>query len=515
LETAADGRPFLKNTLDLFGTLFTSLELWPHSRVSKTFPYSFTTDEATAKLASLRFSQFSCSPGPNNHAHITCWGEVNTFCLVRQAAYETLQHFMDARLIENAVTPTLEKIEMPNGLYTVTPKGLHIIERFITNKCLSEHQLLAVFASNPVCTTLLHVKRDETDKLDMSLSMVIKIFRRFVGQHHVPAKTKEAPKSILQYIEYSEMCPLTSFQKRTHTGQQRLYQHCFSAVAAVKWLCDFVSFVGYNEAAEIAAHFERYGLIKLVSDMNVDQSSAIMYSVGSLEDDSSMMVEVCEFKLANEAIYCITLRGRKNSDWNRLAPPRVGSVTSTSSSITHEKPNVDSNDKFDHLQYILAHTARHPHFIEYLKLSFCDEYYLFWAEVNDLKTKFTQSSHVTVPHNSDITDVMESELKKRHRYLTQIVSRIYSTYLAPSSQSELIIDHTLRNKVIQFVSAAKQGYTHMLFLSSRKISISKLRTIMELYEEIQANIFQLLATDIVPEFIKTSHFLALKQCVED
>ncbi|EEB91152.1 hypothetical protein MPER_10536 [Moniliophthora perniciosa FA553] len=49
MKTTKRGRPFLKDTLDLFATLIVSLQLGPHKQFFRTFPNSFSTDEAAQK----------------------------------------------------------------------------------------------------------------------------------------------------------------------------------------------------------------------------------------------------------------------------------------------------------------------------------------------------------------------------------------------------------------------------------------------------------------------------------
>ena len=60
-------------------------------------------------------------------------------------------------------------------------------------------------------------------------------------------------------------------------GTQTTLEHCFQAVTALEWLCDFTSIVGHDGAAEMAAHFVRFGLITLVSDKGND--SEIIFTV--------------------------------------------------------------------------------------------------------------------------------------------------------------------------------------------------------------------------------------------
>ena len=46
------------------------------------------------------------------------------------------QHFMDARLIENAIDRSSNTFK-DKGIYILTPKGLHVLERFISKNGMS------------------------------------------------------------------------------------------------------------------------------------------------------------------------------------------------------------------------------------------------------------------------------------------------------------------------------------------------------------------------------------------
>ncbi len=91
------------------------------------------------------------------------------------------------------------------------------------------------------------------------------------------------PDPNVYYAERAKGMPLFEFGDRSQVsggrGTPQPYQFCFSAVAALEWLCDFTSVVGRDEAAEMSAHFVRFGLIALVHDKRKGNDSAIIFTV--------------------------------------------------------------------------------------------------------------------------------------------------------------------------------------------------------------------------------------------
>ena len=70
-------------------------------------------------------------------------------------------------------------------------------------------------------------------------------------------------------------------------------KHCFAAVTALEWLCDFTSVIGREEAAEMAAQFVRFGLITLVSDKRKNNDSAIIFTVRGAAGGANSTISVC------------------------------------------------------------------------------------------------------------------------------------------------------------------------------------------------------------------------------
>jgi hypothetical protein len=337
MKTTKRGRPFLKvslcaisfsmqttnplpckDTLDLFATLIVSLNLTTHKQYFRTFPNSFTTcvfhsffpahsshnlsrDEAAANLASLKFSQSNRGPDPRDRSRIVTTTTTTTFSMTRDMAKAMCQHFMDARLIENAADLG-SNLFKDRGTYALTPKGLHVLERFISKNGMNSDHLQPVFASQPICIKLLHLeRRSADDEIIVTQSVITALFRRFVGRHpNYPTQPSSNPPDAFQeYHERSKGVPLMDVQERAQPllGKPTItHRYCFAAVSALEWLCDFTSVVGREEAAEMAAQFVRFGLIKLVSDKRKNNDSAIIFTVrGSTPGGNSpVTVSACQ-----------------------------------------------------------------------------------------------------------------------------------------------------------------------------------------------------------------------------
>jgi hypothetical protein len=248
------------------------------------FPYSLASDEAAANLASLKFSQSNRGPDPREPSRVITTTTTTTFSMTRDMAKAMSQHFMDARLIENAADPS-SNLFKDRGVYQLTPKGLHVLERFISRNGINGDHLSHVFATQPICMKLLHLERRSVDdEIIVSQSVITALFRRFVGrQTNYPPQAAQAVDPTTAYHERAKGIQLMDMTDRqpSSTGRSQLvtHRHCFAALAALEWLCDFSSVVGREEAAEMAAQFVRFGLITLVSDKRKNNDSAIIFTV--------------------------------------------------------------------------------------------------------------------------------------------------------------------------------------------------------------------------------------------
>ena len=247
------------------------------------FLITSSSDEAAQNLASLKFSQSNRGPDPREPSRVVTTTTTTTFSMTRDMAKAMCQHFLDARLVENA-SDASTSLFRDRGVYQLTPKGLHVLERFISKNGINSDHLQPVFTSQPICIKLLHLERRSIDdEIIVTQSVITALFRRFVGRQ--PNYAPSSDKLLDAFQKYNERSKGITLNDVTERAQPLLgktqphHKHCFAAVTALEWLCDFTSVVGREEAAEMAAQFVRFGLITLVSDKRKANEAAIIFTV--------------------------------------------------------------------------------------------------------------------------------------------------------------------------------------------------------------------------------------------
>jgi hypothetical protein len=182
---------------------------------------------------------------------------------------------------------------------------------------------------------------------------------------------------------------------------------------------------------------------------------------------------------------------------------------------THEvsdKKGKESNT--DRLRYILEEPALRSLFREFLRGNFCEENLAFWLDVQDFKRKFniTSSAMAAVPRSGPRAPG-QAAMERHHESLINTAFVIYHTYLAPSSQCELNIDHGLRNELAKYLDEVVTSLTGKAFqgrvepAQANAFNATQLHTMIRLYERIQNHVFRLMATDSVPKVSFADHLI--------
>ncbi|SPO39399.1 probable Regulator of G-Protein Signaling Protein [Pseudozyma flocculosa] len=312
-----------QDTHDLFATLIVSLNLTTHRQYFKTYHNSFTTDEAAENLSALKFSQSNRVPDPNEPSRIVTTTTTTTFSMNREMAKGICQHFMDARLIENA-GDTTSSVFKDKGVYVLTPKGLHILERFITKNGINGEHLLKVFSSQPICMKLLHLERRlSDDELLINGPVLEVIFRRVAGRspnyNQDAALARPSPETSSNF-DRAMGIEVADIQEKVKGQGLKTFRHTFHALAAIDWLCDFTTVCGKDEAAEIAAHFVRVGLLtQIVDKSRREQEPYDDRDVIVRVDDGRGNVTEGHFRCHHKTIYGVTERGRLVARWDQPA----------------------------------------------------------------------------------------------------------------------------------------------------------------------------------------------------
>jgi hypothetical protein len=225
--------------------------------------------------------------------------------MTRDMAKALSQHFMDARLIENSLDPS-SILFRDHGTYQLTPKGLHVVENFISKNNINADHLQPVFSSQPICSKLLHLKRRSSDdELIITQPVITALFRHFAGRAPNYPPSADNPLDVFRtYDERSKGIALRDLTERPQPGLDDgksavVHRYCFPAIAALNWLCDFTSVVGREEAGEMGAQFVRFGLITLVSDKRRKNEPGLIFTVQGRTSGDNFPSSVCASSISS------------------------------------------------------------------------------------------------------------------------------------------------------------------------------------------------------------------------
>ena len=370
-----DERPYTKDFKDLFATLMVSLPLTPHRIRFQKFDHTFTSEEAINNLGSLKFSQSNRMPDPKDPSRIVTTTTTTTFSMAKEMARSVCQRFMDARFIESADGKPPLAFPLKNGVWQMTPKGMHVLQRFCQRNGITQRHVLDVLDSPRNTMNLVIMERDfKTDKIDSDRATVEVLFRRFIGQDGPNVKSSTAISDSDSVTEYTTGMVGVKMAKERKVGD-RIYSNTFTGKAAVDWLMDCCTTVDRRETREICELFVQHSLMIVISD-----------DKGYLHSNPAAAL----FQPSRNAIYGVTEKGQRVAGWRtRERSPieegkdagalKVNGTKSDAKVVTR-----DSNN--NRLMVIVNDAALRLLFREYLRETHCEENLAFFMEVRE----FTQ-----------------------------------------------------------------------------------------------------------------------------
>ncbi|KAF9405306.1 hypothetical protein BGZ94_003648 [Podila epigama] len=312
MKTTTSGRAFAKGIFDLFATLMISLRIETHKLLFKSFTNSFTAEEAIANLGGLKFIQANHDTDPKDPTRIITRVVTTQFSLPRDMAKNLCQTFMDARLFESAIDPN--KREFHNkGIYHVTGKGAHIVEKFVHRNSLSAEATRHITANATPRIMFLERAEDE-DAIVLNSKAVDAIFRRFAGPRpNVVARLSDSPldspmgsasPTRERTLSAADRCNGIEVKDQQHNYE--IYKHTFYGKAAVEWLLDYTTVISKEEAICIAQEFVNAQYIEQVGEE---------YKNGP-----------ALFRTGNSVLYHFTEYGRAVIGWESLVRSRGSSI---------------------------------------------------------------------------------------------------------------------------------------------------------------------------------------------
>ncbi|CAO3566587.1 unnamed protein product [Mortierella alpina] len=302
MRTTTSGRAFAKGIFDLFSTLVVSLPIENHKILFKNYPNSFTAEEAIANLGGLQFIQSNRDTDPKDPTRIITHVTTTQFSLSRDMARNLCQTFMDARLFESASDPNKREFQS-KGVYQVTPKGAHILAKFVHRNTLPVDETRHITAN--ATANLVHLERaDDEDAIILTQKHVEMIFKRFAGPEpnlsrgagpgDSPLNSSSGGRDRMQSVP--DLCNGIEVKDQQHNYD--MYKHTFYGKSAVEWLLDYTSVISKEEAICICQEMVTAGYIEQVGEENRGGPSL--------------------FRTGNSSLYHLTESGRALAGWQSL-----------------------------------------------------------------------------------------------------------------------------------------------------------------------------------------------------
>ncbi|KAJ4357895.1 AMSH/STAMBP protein ubiquitin specific-protease [Didymosphaeria variabile] len=449
LRMTDDERPYTRDFKDLFSTLMVSLPLTPHRVRFRMIDFTFTSDEAITNLGSLKFSQSNRMPDPKDASRVVTTTTTTTFSMAKEMARSVCTRFYEAKFIESVEG----KFDFNNksSVWQLTPKGIHILERFCARNGIQSTHVKSVIESNRNPHQLVILERStDTDKLHHDEQTVEIIFRRFVGNS--ANETSSDSDSIHEFGK----CDVGVRTIKHKPTQSRPYEHTFNGRSAAEWLMDCSTMVDRREAIEICSMFLQLGLIAPVDARNSSE----------------------KFQPAKQVQYYITQHGERIAGWNlsedTTAPADLNAAKARDGAAR------DSNS--NRTNVIIRNPSWRLLYREFLKETMCEENLSFYIEVQDFNSQYRAAVNAT--GDNKIETIRET---------LAAAYGLYNAFLAPGSPNELNIDHALRTQLATRMTRAVGDDTAMM---------QSLVEVASLFEKAQNSIFKLMSSDSVPKFIK-------------
>ncbi|KAK9370249.1 regulator of G protein signaling domain-containing protein [Lipomyces kononenkoae] len=545
LRCTKDGRPFYDELATVFATLISSLSLQPHTVGLFHFEYdfSFTSGEAIRNLTELKLQQQNKTIDVTGRVITST--TITTYQIDPRSCAELMQLFVNARLIRCANDPEKGKFKQ-DMLFQLTPKAIAIVDAFSQRHGVVSPNVVDLLKSQHNSMKLVNLERNPvTDQISSSEAVIGIIFQRFAGRkpnttswhnnaqsHQIPthpqsgqnggsghpfggpsnsvttvsmgsglpsqngtSKLYRGPSSSSMVRQESTDTDVSSVSdiyiesstgvhvhdsKRVHLKE---YHNCFSGMAAKLWLMDCTSVIYAHEAQIILTAFLQYDLITPADSRSTASGEKLV--------------------MEKNAYYFISEKGKELAGWPTIGTGLLQKQRPHSPGNTPQRQSATTtggDNKQSRLEHILDDPALRLLFREHLAENFCDENLTFYLETEKLLAQFHE-----LEKNRFTTE------EKVNVCLSEAWV-VYHAFLAPGSASEVNIDHLLRQRVRERMTAEESvalPAPESQPIESVSTSANKLTEIVRLLDEVRRQVFRLMASDSVPKFMRTPKFLEL------
>ncbi|KAL9538539.1 hypothetical protein MBANPS3_010851 [Mucor bainieri] len=284
MRVNSKGRPYAKDLFDIYSALLIQQPLTDHRSLFRTYPSTFTTDEAVESLGSLEFTHLVSTPNPLDASSPILTRTTTTFSMSRAMAKTLGQHFLNARLTENATDPQNRTMK-DRGIWSPTPKGKCMIQDFSRR------------ARVPIKHMQSHLARVQT--------FPIVQFERLLDDDQISFSRQnmiEAFKTMMEWMPTDTIL----FDDVAGVSNENVtqFKDAFYGYQCFEWISEYTSVVSSEESEMIAAEFVQYGWMLQI----LDKSDKL-----SIRKDEATL-----FKYDRRTQYYLTEKGRQTLEANRF-----------------------------------------------------------------------------------------------------------------------------------------------------------------------------------------------------
>ncbi|OAC99461.1 hypothetical protein MUCCIDRAFT_42170 [Mucor lusitanicus CBS 277.49] len=527
MRVNSKGRPYAKDLFDIYSALLIQQPLTDHRSLFRTYPSTFTTDEAVESLGNLEFTHLVSTPNPLDASNPILTRTTTTFSMSRAMAKTLGQHFINARLTENATDPQNRTMK-DRGIWSPTPKGKCMIQDFSRR------------ARVPIKHMQSHLARIQT--------FPIVQFERLLDDDQISFSRQnmiEAFKTMMEWLPTDTILFDDVAGKLVGSNENvTQYKDAFYGYQCFEWISEYTSVVSSQESEMIAAEFVQYGWMLQILDKSDKLSKSVIGAQKPLpapaSDDmrvacsSESMLQIdndsCDFGFSSassttsSAATTVPLAAASTLDEHgtedaqnlqeRLDQLRLhnrsDSGTALYASSDHHCQQHQPNSQHARLESILEDPLVRMYFRHFLKSCFCEENINFWVDYTALIKKL---GYVSEDKDTIKPEEILSLPSKLCDSLLVHCCSIYNNYFCPeNAPSELNIDHGLRYDIVQYMQAT---FTSTVYSSDEENANSKAVTclykILHLYDQANNHICRIMAQDSVPRFMKTQRYKELMQ----
>jgi hypothetical protein len=271
----------------MFAAVLLQINLTDHRILFRTYPYTFTTDEAAKVMSSLVFIHVHRNTDPLNPSRLVATRTTTTFSMDYNSAKSLIQQFLSARLIMSATDPTNCTVK-DKGLWCPTLKGKCVLEEFTNDTQVDMSDTLKVALQGLGGSgggRLLSLDRlnDNDDQITFSRPNMTATFKAMMAS---------LPRDSLMVDEFSGI----------EKSRLAMFQYTFVGSLCIEWLCDRLTVTCREEAESVASEFVLFGWIAQV----LDKADKRHYG----KSNHNMF-----FNTDRDAIYYVTERGCIVTGW--------------------------------------------------------------------------------------------------------------------------------------------------------------------------------------------------------